>query len=91
MYFCSLLSLFRYPVILSIENHCSVPQQKKMAQYLVEILGEKLDLSSIKVDESGLLPSPDSLKGKILVKVNFLFVLNLPLLLLFKKKLPFAS
>ncbi|KAB5567698.1 hypothetical protein PHYPO_G00235870 [Pangasianodon hypophthalmus] len=57
-----------YPVILSIENHCSVPQQKKMAQYLVEILGEKLDLSSIKADESGLLPSPDSLKGKILVK-----------------------
>ncbi|KAK3565163.1 hypothetical protein QTP86_000352 [Hemibagrus guttatus] len=57
-----------YPVILSIENHCSVPQQKKMAQYLVEILGEQLDLSSIKVDESGLLPSPDSLKGKILVK-----------------------
>ncbi|MCI4381118.1 hypothetical protein PGIGA_G00247920 [Pangasianodon gigas] len=57
-----------YPVILSIENHCSVPQQKKMAQYLVEILGEKLDLSSMKADESGLLPSPDSLKGKILVK-----------------------
>lgn len=69
--FLSLLSLFRYPVILSIENHCSVPQQKKMAQYLVEILGEKLDLSSIKANESGLLPSPDSLKGKILVKVNF--------------------
>ncbi|KAM9475692.1 1-phosphatidylinositol 4,5-bisphosphate phosphodiesterase eta-2a [Clarias gariepinus] len=57
-----------YPVILSIENHCSVPQQKKMAEYLVEILGEKLDLLSVKADESGLLPSPDSLKGKILVK-----------------------
>ncbi|TSL97299.1 1-phosphatidylinositol 4,5-bisphosphate phosphodiesterase eta-2 [Bagarius yarrelli] len=57
-----------YPVILSIENHCSVPQQKKMAQYLVEILGEKLDVSSIKADETGFLPSPDSLKGKILVK-----------------------
>ncbi|XP_072538384.1 1-phosphatidylinositol 4,5-bisphosphate phosphodiesterase eta-2a isoform X1 [Salminus brasiliensis] len=57
-----------YPVILSIENHCSVPQQKKMAQYLVEILGEKLDLSSVSADESGLLPSPDALKGKILVK-----------------------
>ncbi|XP_046727343.1 1-phosphatidylinositol 4,5-bisphosphate phosphodiesterase eta-2a isoform X2 [Silurus meridionalis] len=57
-----------YPVILSIENHCSVLQQKKMAQYLVEILGEKLDLSSVKADESGLLPSPESLKGKILVK-----------------------
>uniref|UniRef100_A0A8C2YVR8 Phosphoinositide phospholipase C n=1 Tax=Cyclopterus lumpus TaxID=8103 RepID=A0A8C2YVR8_CYCLU len=57
-----------YPVILSIENHCSVLQQKKMAQYLTEILGDKLDLSNIKVDESGWLPSPATLKGKILVK-----------------------
>uniref|UniRef100_A0A3Q1JHI2 Phosphoinositide phospholipase C n=1 Tax=Anabas testudineus TaxID=64144 RepID=A0A3Q1JHI2_ANATE len=57
-----------FPVILSIENHCSVPQQKKMAQYLIEILGDKLDLSNIKADESGRLPSPETLKGKILVK-----------------------
>uniref|UniRef100_A0A6Q2Y5D2 Phosphoinositide phospholipase C n=1 Tax=Esox lucius TaxID=8010 RepID=A0A6Q2Y5D2_ESOLU len=57
-----------YPVILSIENHCSVPQQKKMAQYLVEVMGDKLDLSAVNVDEQGRLPSPDTLKGKILVK-----------------------
>uniref|UniRef100_A0A674AUI9 Phosphoinositide phospholipase C n=1 Tax=Salmo trutta TaxID=8032 RepID=A0A674AUI9_SALTR len=57
-----------YPVILSIENHCSVPQQKKMAQYLVEVMGDKLDLSAVKADEQGHLPSPDTLKGKILVK-----------------------
>ncbi|XP_017686744.1 PREDICTED: 1-phosphatidylinositol 4,5-bisphosphate phosphodiesterase eta-2 isoform X2 [Lepidothrix coronata] len=57
-----------YPVILSIENHCSILQQKKMAQYLVEILGDKLDLSSVHNDDSTKLPSPASLKGKILVK-----------------------
>ncbi|KAM7405470.1 hypothetical protein PAMP_012729 [Pampus punctatissimus] len=57
-----------YPVILSIENHCSVPQQKKMAQYLIEILGDKLDVSNIKAGDSGQLPSPETLKGKILVK-----------------------
>ncbi|NWH60951.1 PLCH2 phosphodiesterase, partial [Geococcyx californianus] len=57
-----------YPVILSIENHCSVVQQKKMAQYLMEILGDKLDLSSVHNDDSTKLPSPESLKGKILVK-----------------------
>ncbi|XP_042265664.1 1-phosphatidylinositol 4,5-bisphosphate phosphodiesterase eta-2a isoform X3 [Thunnus maccoyii] len=57
-----------YPVILSIENHCSVPQQKKMAQYLIEILGDKLDVSNIKAGDSGQLPSPEILKGKILVK-----------------------
>ncbi|KFQ75561.1 1-phosphatidylinositol 4,5-bisphosphate phosphodiesterase eta-2, partial [Phaethon lepturus] len=57
-----------YPVILSIENHCSVIQQKKMAQYLIEILGDKLDLSDVHSDDSTKLPSPASLKGKILVK-----------------------
>ncbi|XP_077167252.1 1-phosphatidylinositol 4,5-bisphosphate phosphodiesterase eta-2 isoform X2 [Paroedura picta] len=57
-----------YPVILSIENHCSVAQQKKMAQYLTEILGDKLDLSSVVNGDPTKLPSPESLKGKILVK-----------------------
>uniref|UniRef100_A0A6I8R523 Phosphoinositide phospholipase C n=1 Tax=Xenopus tropicalis TaxID=8364 RepID=A0A6I8R523_XENTR len=57
-----------YPVILSIENHCSVVQQKKMAQYLIEILGEKLNLSDVVNEDSTKLPSPESLRGKILVK-----------------------
>ncbi|XP_039223740.1 1-phosphatidylinositol 4,5-bisphosphate phosphodiesterase eta-2 isoform X4 [Crotalus tigris] len=57
-----------YPIILSIENHCSVTQQKKMAQYLVEILGDKLDLSTVDNEDPNELPSPESLKGKILVK-----------------------
>ncbi|CAN2388232.1 Phospholipase C eta [Pristimantis euphronides] len=57
-----------YPVILSIENHCSVVQQKKMAQYLTEILGDKLDLSAMLNGDSTKLPSPEKLKGKILVK-----------------------
>ncbi|XP_067329042.1 1-phosphatidylinositol 4,5-bisphosphate phosphodiesterase eta-2 isoform X2 [Anolis sagrei] len=57
-----------YPVILSIENHCSVAQQKKMAQYLTEVLGDKLDLSSVRNEDPTKLPSPENLKGKILVK-----------------------
>ncbi|KAM9689135.1 1-phosphatidylinositol 4,5-bisphosphate phosphodiesterase eta-2 [Trichechus inunguis] len=57
-----------YPVILSIENHCSVIQQKKMAQYLTDILGDKLDLSSVSGEDFTMLPSPEMLKGKILVK-----------------------
>ncbi|XP_073089150.1 1-phosphatidylinositol 4,5-bisphosphate phosphodiesterase eta-2 isoform X4 [Manis javanica] len=57
-----------YPVILSIENHCSVIQQKKMAQYLTDILGDKLDLSSVSSEDATTLPSPQALKGKILVK-----------------------
>ncbi|XP_036316840.1 1-phosphatidylinositol 4,5-bisphosphate phosphodiesterase eta-2 isoform X2 [Pipistrellus kuhlii] len=57
-----------YPVILSIENHCSVAQQKKMAQYLTDVLGDKLDLSSVGSEDASSLPSPHMLKGKILVK-----------------------
>ncbi|NXT75705.1 PLCH1 phosphodiesterase, partial [Zapornia atra] len=57
-----------FPVILSIENHCSIQQQKKIAQYLKEIFGDKLDLSSVITEDSRQLPSPQNLKGKILVK-----------------------
>ncbi|XP_075717641.1 1-phosphatidylinositol 4,5-bisphosphate phosphodiesterase eta-1 isoform X1 [Rhinoderma darwinii] len=57
-----------YPVILSIENHCNIQQQRKIAQYLKEIFGDKLDLSSIPLGENKQLPSPLNLKGKILVK-----------------------
>ncbi|KAG7260945.1 hypothetical protein CRUP_038488 [Coryphaenoides rupestris] len=74
-----------YPVILSIENHCSVPQQKKMAEYLSEILGDKLDLSNVKAHESGHLPSPESLRGKILVKVKIVVQIKIPVR---GKKLP---
>lgn len=31
-----------YPVILSIEDHCSLPQQRKMAESFQEIFGEML-------------------------------------------------
>lgn len=62
--------VFRFPVILSIENHCSIQQQKKIAQYLKEIFGDKLDLSSVSTGDPRQLPSPQDLKGKILVKVT---------------------
>uniref|UniRef100_A0A665SVB5 Phosphoinositide phospholipase C n=1 Tax=Echeneis naucrates TaxID=173247 RepID=A0A665SVB5_ECHNA len=58
----------QYPVILSIENHCTVPQQKKMAEYLREVLQDKLDLSNVNVHDCKKLPSPEILKGKVLVK-----------------------
>ncbi|XP_041419294.1 1-phosphatidylinositol 4,5-bisphosphate phosphodiesterase eta-1 isoform X3 [Xenopus laevis] len=57
-----------YPVILSIENHCNIQQQRKIAQYMKDIFGDKLDLSSVPLGESKQLPSPQNLKGKILVK-----------------------
>ena len=58
-----------YPLILSIENHCSIEYQDKMAMYLQEILGDMLYQEP--VDEAlGKLPSPEDLKGKVLIKAK---------------------
>lgn len=69
-FFVSKYSSGRYPVVLSIENHCSIQQQKKIAQYLRDILGDKLDVGGILNRDSATLPSPHSLRGKILIKVS---------------------
>ncbi|KAL6475199.1 hypothetical protein MHYP_G00162390 [Metynnis hypsauchen] len=57
-----------YPLILSLENHCSVEQQTIMARQLRSILGDKLLTKPLNDQLSESLPSPEELKGKILVK-----------------------
>ncbi|XP_055361668.1 1-phosphatidylinositol 4,5-bisphosphate phosphodiesterase delta-4-like isoform X2 [Betta splendens] len=59
-----------YPVILSIENHCGVEQQNVMAQHLNHILGDKLLKSTLDGRAPVGLPSPEDLKGKILLKAK---------------------
>uniref|UniRef100_A0A667YLH6 Phosphoinositide phospholipase C n=1 Tax=Myripristis murdjan TaxID=586833 RepID=A0A667YLH6_9TELE len=59
-----------YPVILSIENHCSVEQQRVMARHLTHILGDKLLKSALGGKAPIRLPSPEDLKGKILLKAK---------------------
>lgn len=56
-----------YPLILSIENHCSVKQQQVMAKYLKDIFQDKLYTIQPGENECSL-PSPEALRGKILVK-----------------------
>ncbi|XP_058138834.1 1-phosphatidylinositol 4,5-bisphosphate phosphodiesterase zeta-1 isoform X2 [Dasypus novemcinctus] len=56
-----------YPVVLSLENHCSPAQQEVMAEHLQTILGDTL-LSDMLDDFPDKLPSPEALKFKILVK-----------------------
>nr|XP_012640969.1 1-phosphatidylinositol 4,5-bisphosphate phosphodiesterase zeta-1 isoform X2 [Microcebus murinus] len=56
-----------YPVVLSLENHCSPSQQEVMADNLQTIFGESL-LADILDDYPDKLPSPEALKFKILVK-----------------------
>uniref|UniRef100_A0A3B4EEM4 Phosphoinositide phospholipase C n=1 Tax=Pygocentrus nattereri TaxID=42514 RepID=A0A3B4EEM4_PYGNA len=58
----------QYPVILSIENHCSVEQQRTMALHLTRILGDKLLRNTLEGKAYSGLPSPEDLKGKILLK-----------------------
>ncbi|XP_066498641.1 1-phosphatidylinositol 4,5-bisphosphate phosphodiesterase delta-1a isoform X2 [Hoplias malabaricus] len=57
-----------YPVILSLENHCSMEQQKLMAHYMVSILGSALLTQPLGNEMPTALPSPQELKGRILVK-----------------------
>ena len=57
-----------YPVILSFENHCSIPQQKQMATYCKKILGKLLVVPDLRSD--GTLPSPEECKGKVLIKAK---------------------
>ncbi|KAG5519661.1 hypothetical protein PMAC_001817 [Pneumocystis sp. 'macacae'] len=58
-----------YPLILSLEVHCSFPQQYLMVSILKEVLGEMLITSLITTDPK-ILPSPMDLKYKILLKVK---------------------
>ncbi|KAL1770871.1 1-phosphatidylinositol 4,5-bisphosphate phosphodiesterase delta-4 isoform X1 [Sigmodon hispidus] len=57
-----------YPLILSLENHCTWEQQHTLAQHLTEILGEQLLSTTIDGLLMDKLPSPEQLRGKILVK-----------------------
>uniref|UniRef100_A0AAZ3P0K3 Phosphoinositide phospholipase C n=1 Tax=Oncorhynchus tshawytscha TaxID=74940 RepID=A0AAZ3P0K3_ONCTS len=57
-----------YPVILSLENHCSVEQQRVMAQHMSSILGSALLTSPLGDQMPTDFPSPEELKGRFLVK-----------------------
>ncbi|XP_046885850.1 1-phosphatidylinositol 4,5-bisphosphate phosphodiesterase epsilon-1-like isoform X2 [Hypomesus transpacificus] len=59
------------PVVLSIENHCSLLQQRKMADIFKTVFGDKLVtkfLFESDFSDDPLLPSPWQLRGKILLK-----------------------
>ncbi|KAK9884811.1 hypothetical protein WA026_009037 [Henosepilachna vigintioctopunctata] len=61
----------KYPVILSIENHCSTQQQTRMAHIFQRVFGEKLVtnfLFDADYSDEPMLPSPEQLKYRILIK-----------------------
>ncbi|XP_025087105.1 1-phosphatidylinositol 4,5-bisphosphate phosphodiesterase eta-2-like isoform X2 [Pomacea canaliculata] len=54
-----------YPVILSLENHCSMEQQSVMAQHMDRILGDMIWAPD---SELTATPTPESLKYKVIIK-----------------------
>ncbi|XP_041931642.1 LOW QUALITY PROTEIN: inactive phospholipase C-like protein 2 [Alosa sapidissima] len=58
-----------YPLILCLENHCSVAQQRIMVRDLQEAFGERLHRGLLG-NEDGCLPSPHDLRGKVLLLGN---------------------
>ncbi|KAM4774396.1 1-phosphatidylinositol 4,5-bisphosphate phosphodiesterase epsilon-1 isoform 3-T3 [Cyanocitta cristata] len=59
------------PIIISIENHCSLPQQRKMAEIFKNVFGDKLVtkfLFESDFSDDPMLPSPGQLRRKILLK-----------------------
>lgn len=56
-----------YPVVLSIENHCCLDQQKTLAKIMLDVLKDKLAMPVRHADGSPVttLPSPMELKHKV--------------------------
>ena len=57
-----------FPVILSIEDHCSLQQQRKMAKLFKEVFGSLLLTVPIEDVNMESMPSPLALRRKILIK-----------------------
>jgi hypothetical protein len=56
-----------------MEIQCSITQQERIAQLLMEIFGEKLSILTdrdISSSKTRTLPSPNDLRGKIIIKVK---------------------
>uniref|UniRef100_A0A667ZVU8 1-phosphatidylinositol 4,5-bisphosphate phosphodiesterase gamma n=1 Tax=Myripristis murdjan TaxID=586833 RepID=A0A667ZVU8_9TELE len=73
--FCDVLTTIKehafvtsdYPIILSIEDHCSIVQQRNMATFFKKVFGDMLLTKAVDISADGL-PSPSQLKRKILIK-----------------------
>ncbi|RVE70643.1 hypothetical protein OJAV_G00066620 [Oryzias javanicus] len=56
-----------YPIILSIEDHCNIVQQRNMATQFKKVFGDMLLTKAVDMAADNL-PSPNQLKRKIIIK-----------------------
>lgn len=59
---------YTYPIILSLENHCSHPFQAAMAKNMQDVFGKRLYTPPHSQATMDDLPSPESLRGMIVIK-----------------------
>lgn len=61
-----------YPIIISAEMHCSVPGQDSVVKIMKEVFGDSLVQAPLPREAGKIetLPSPEDLKGRILLKVG---------------------
>ena len=57
-----------YPILISLEMHCGRRQQEVLAQHCINALGERLLRAPADADVTSPLPSPEALRGKVLLK-----------------------
>ncbi|XP_038620358.1 1-phosphatidylinositol 4,5-bisphosphate phosphodiesterase epsilon-1 [Tachyglossus aculeatus] len=82
------------PIIISIENHCSLPQQRKMAEIFKNVFGDKLVskfLFESDFSDDPMLPSPERLRKKVLLKNKKLKAHQTPVDILKQKAHQLAS
>lgn len=58
-----------YPLFISLEIHCCPDQQRQMVSYMKQAFGDTLVMKPVTANES-ILPSPEDLLNKILLKVK---------------------
>ncbi|KAI0827269.1 1-phosphatidylinositol-4,5-bisphosphate phosphodiesterase 1 [Trametes gibbosa] len=64
-----------YPIIISAEIHCSVPQQEQLVEIMKEVFGDALVWAPVDGrPKLEFLPSPEDLKGRVLLKAKNLYV-----------------
>lgn len=57
-----------YPLILTLEMHCKKTQQARIATILKDLVGSQLYLLPENFEDFPELPSPEELKGKVLIR-----------------------
>ncbi|KAG6909677.1 hypothetical protein DXG01_016084 [Tephrocybe rancida] len=64
-----------YPVLISAEIHCGIKQQDVLVKIMVDAFGEALIRAPVQGRPAlSALPSPEDLKGKVMLKAKNLYV-----------------